>query len=88
MRFRADQLMSAGPIGIISILIVSAITLLIGSMVLGQVDNTVDCNDINNANGTAACNTTKNITWDVYQIIPITLLFLVLGIFGIGRLRS
>ena len=86
--------MSAGPIGIISILIVSAITLLIGSMVLGQVDNTIDCDTIdgsgaaNATNATIACSNVKNITWDVYQIIPITLLFLVLGIFGIGRLRS
>lgn len=77
-----------GPVGIISVLIISAVTLLIGAIVLGNVDNVFSCSTINNTNGQSACTQTKTIMWNVYQIVPITLLFLILGIFGIARARQ
>lgn len=77
--------MQGGPATLILTLIITSVVLLIGSNVLGTVDNTFDCSDINNTDGEESCNQTKSTTWDVYKILPIGLLFMALGVFFFVR---
>lgn len=69
---------------LITVIITSALFIMIGMVTLGTFDNTFSCSAINNTQGQTGCTNTKTATWNVYMLVPIALLFIVLGLFGIS----
>lgn len=52
--------------------------------VIQYSDNSFDCGGIVNGNGTAACDTTKNVTWTLFKLAPYGLLLGSIGIIFLG----
>lgn len=60
--------------GILAI-IVGGVLLMVGTQVFGSLDNNFDCTTINNTQGQAACETTKDNVWLILGIAPYGLVF-------------
>lgn len=62
----------------------TVVGLLVGSFIVGAVDNAINCNNITSSAGKTACGSVKTIAWSVYGIIPVTLFFFLLHLFGMS----
>lgn len=71
-------------IGGVFTIIVGALFLMVGVQAFGSIDNSFNCASINNANGTAACNNTKSVSWTLFSLMPYGLLLGGIGIIFLG----
>ena len=61
----------------------AAIGLVIGIMVFGEIENSIECPASSvNSTGAESCTQAKGIAWTVVGIFPITLFFALFTIFG------
>lgn len=71
-------------IGGVFTIIVGALFLMVGVQAFGSIDNSFNCADIQNGNGSAACDTTKNVSWTLFKLMPYGLLLGGIGIIFLG----
>ncbi|MAE59202.1 MAG: hypothetical protein CME69_09990 [Halobacteriovorax sp.] len=60
-----------------------AVGIMIGVFIFTEVENSVDCPDINiNPDGNAGCQKAKSLSWAVVGILPIAMFFGLFTLFG------
>jgi len=55
---------------------------LIGFLIFSEIEQAIDCNEINNPNFIKQCESSKGIAWIVIGILPIAVFFALFSVFG------